>query len=115
MSALSGTLISACDEGEGGQLIYLFICFHPRDDENLVSGVPRVVAVIAFFSGNRTTRYSRVQGQCAGERSGTIVVPSRTMTAHPGIDALAESPCKPREVAFISHVCLIKNPLNPLL
>lgn len=24
LSALSGTLISACDEGEGGQLIYLF-------------------------------------------------------------------------------------------
>lgn len=113
LSALSGTLISACDEGEEGQLIFFF--FHPRDDENLVSGVPRVVAVIAFFSGNRRTRYSRVQGQCAGERSGTIVGEPRTMTPHPGIDASAENPYSPREVAFISHAYLIKNLLNPLL
>lgn len=50
-----------------------------------------MVAVIAFFSGNRRTRYSRVQGQCAGERGGTMVGQSRTMTAHPGIDAPAEN------------------------
>lgn len=107
---LSGTLISVCDEGEGGQLIFFF---HPRDDEDPASKVPRVAAIIAFFTENRRTRYSWFQGQPARGRSGTIVGESCTMTAHPRMDFWLKTPSILKK-EHLSYCCLVKNTLNLL-
>lgn len=59
-SPLSGTLISACDEGETGSAVFI----PSWDREDLVDLVPGEVAVIAF---SVERQYSQGQGQRAGE------------------------------------------------